>query len=182
MEPCSPNPLGTPGRAPRTFGCGGDFAAEHPPGRGADGCRRRLELCGAIEESQSKTAAQCSGPTARPRGGLSAGAARVRTPQRPNPIATGAAHGRELVRGRVESSSASRSGGARRGRTYARPGHIVDIGSNRLVTAHVQGSRMHRIWCHFRARTDGSGQTGKLTRALAQRPDIAWDLGMGRSR
>jgi uncharacterized Zn finger protein len=67
-----------------------------------------------------------------------------------------------------------------RGRNYARQGHIVDIEIGKgFVTAHVQGSRdaPYLVRMHFSMLS--STDWKKLTRALAQRPDIAVELGMG---
>jgi uncharacterized Zn finger protein len=67
-----------------------------------------------------------------------------------------------------------------RGRNYARQGHIVDIEIGKgYVTAHVQGSRdaPYLVRMHFSMLS--STDWKKLTRALAQRPDIAVELGMG---
>ena len=67
-----------------------------------------------------------------------------------------------------------------RGRNYARQGHIVDteIGKG-YVNAHVQGSRdaPYLVRMHFSMLS--STDWKRLTRALAQRPDIAVELGMG---
>jgi uncharacterized Zn finger protein len=67
-----------------------------------------------------------------------------------------------------------------RGRNYARQGHIVDIEIGKgYVTAHVQGSRdaPYLVRMHFSMLS--STDWKRLTRALAQRPDIAVELGMG---
>ena len=67
-----------------------------------------------------------------------------------------------------------------RGRNYARQGHIVDIEIGKgFVNAHVQGSRdaPYLVRMHFSMLS--STDWKKLTRALAQRPDIAVELGMG---
>ena len=67
-----------------------------------------------------------------------------------------------------------------RGRNYARQGHIVDIEIGKgHVLAHVQGSRdaPYLVRMHFSMLS--STDWKKLTRALAQRPDIAVELGMG---
>ncbi len=67
-----------------------------------------------------------------------------------------------------------------RGRNYARQGHIVDIEIGKgFVTAHVQGSRdaPYLVRMHFSMLS--STDWKKLTRALAQRPDIAVELGVG---
>ena len=67
-----------------------------------------------------------------------------------------------------------------RGRDYARQGHIVDIEIGKgFVTAHVQGSRdaPYLVRMHFSMLS--STDWKKVTRALAQRPDIAVELGMG---
>ena len=67
-----------------------------------------------------------------------------------------------------------------RGRNYARQGHIVDIEIGKgYVNAHVQGSRdaPYLVRMHFSMLS--STDWKKLTRALAQRPDIAVELGMG---
>jgi len=67
-----------------------------------------------------------------------------------------------------------------RGRNYARQGHIVDIEIGKgFVTAHVQGSRdaPYLVRMHFSMLS--STDWKKLTRALAQRPDIAVELGIG---
>src|SRR4030095_4490664 len=67
-----------------------------------------------------------------------------------------------------------------RGSNYARQGHIVDIEIGKgFVTAHVQGSRdaPYLVRMHFSMLS--STDWKKLTRALAHRPDIAVELGMG---
>jgi uncharacterized Zn finger protein len=67
-----------------------------------------------------------------------------------------------------------------RGRNYARQGHIVDIEIGKgFVNAQVQGSRdaPYLVRMHFSMLS--STDWKKLTRALAQRPDIAVELGMG---
>jgi uncharacterized Zn finger protein len=67
-----------------------------------------------------------------------------------------------------------------RGRNYARQGHIVDIEIGKgFVNAHVQGSRdaPYLVRMHFSMLS--STDWKKVTRALAQRPDIAVELGMG---
>ena len=67
-----------------------------------------------------------------------------------------------------------------RGRNYARQGNIVDIEIGKgHVIAHVQGSRdaPYLVRMHFSMLS--STDWKKLVRALAQRPDVAVELGMG---
>jgi len=68
-----------------------------------------------------------------------------------------------------------------RGRNYARQGQVVDLEIGKgFVTAHVQGSRdaPYLVRMHFSMLS--STDWKKVTRALAERSDIAIELGQGR--